>query len=101
MSKECIKECDIQLVFDDNKSGMYYVDCYDGYGEATLDKENWDNDEGVPETVKMKYPTKAEVLADEDLSEQVLEYRGLYDLGANDIHYGDIMMCLGEIVSNN
>lgn len=45
----------------------------------------------------MTYPTLAEIKADEELARYVLKYRGLYDLTIDDIHYGDIMMALGEV----
>ena len=48
----------------------------------------------------MEYPTLEEVLSDKGgIAEDILLYRGLWDKSADDICYGDIMMCLGEIVS--
>lgn len=88
-----IKETDIALYIH-GKEGMYDVDCYDGYAFATLTDDV--EDAGLPKNVKLIYPTKAEVLADEEMTQEVLEYRGLYDLGAEDIHFGDIMMCRGD-----
>ena len=31
-------------------------------------------------------------------TERILDYRGLYDLEAKDIHYGDIMITFGKVV---
>jgi len=48
----------------------------------------------------MEYPTLNEVLSDKGgVADDILQYRGLWDKTADDIHYGDIMMYLGEIVS--
>jgi hypothetical protein len=47
----------------------------------------------------MEYPTRNDVLSDMGgVADDILQYRGLYDLDASDITYGDIMMYLGEIV---
>jgi hypothetical protein len=73
--------------------------CYNGYaiGEL-LDKENY----MCADTIRMEYPTLEEVLSDKGgIADYVLQYRGLWDKTYKDIDYGDIMMCLGEIVDND
>lgn len=45
----------------------------------------------------MTYPLKKEVLADREMWEAVLYYRGLYDCTKRNITYGDIMLKYGEI----
>lgn len=72
---------------------IYDFRCYDGYAIGTMvcDAPN------APQEIKMSYPTLAEVSDDEELADYILRYRGLYDLKHNDIHYGDIMMALGEL----
>ena len=78
-------------IFGDNEEHSYDVECYDGYGVATA------NEEGIPKKLKVTYPTLSVVLKDEGLCRDILKYRGLHDLDSNDIHYGDVMMCFGEI----
>ena len=74
----------------------YRMECYDGYAYGTLlDKENYPN---APKTIRMEYPTLNDVLSDMGgVADDILQYRGLYDKTPNDIHFGDIMMYLGEI----
>lgn len=88
-----IRETDVVLYIH-GKEGWYDVDCYDGYAFATLTEDT--ENAGLPKNVKLTYPTKAEVLANKSMTKEVLEYRGLYDLKAKDIHFGDIMMCRGD-----
>ena len=75
----------------------YCMVCYDGYAEGTLidDDAEFPN---APKTIRMEYPTLEGVLKDNELCHRILKYRGLYDLNVQDIHYGDIMMYIGEIV---
>jgi len=75
----------------------YRMVCYDGYAEGTLidDDAEFPN---APKTIRMEYPKLEDVLKDDDLCYHILKYRGLYDLNEQNIHYGDIMMYLGEIV---
>ena len=47
-----------------------------------------------------QYPILADILADEDAVAEVLTYRGLYDLRAENIHFGDVMMCYGMVTNN-
>ena len=74
----------------------YRMECYDGYAIGTL----LDEDYPCPKTIRMEYPKLEEVLSDKGgIANDILLYRGLWDKSADDICYGDIMMCLGEIVS--
>ena len=79
-------------VFGDNDEHEYKVKCFDGHAIAERAEES-----NAPHTLRLTYPTLAEVKADEDLAEEVLDYRGLYDLTAEDITFGDVCMYLGEI----
>lgn len=73
----------------------YDMECYDGYAIGKLV-----DDVDAPATIRMEYPTLADVLSDMGgVADDILQYRGLYDKTADDIHYGDIMMYMGEIVS--
>lgn len=76
----------------------YRMKCYDGYakGELLDDEGEYPN---APKTIRMEYPTLDEVLSDKGgIAEDILVYRGLYDLDVEDIHYGDIMMYLGNVM---
>ena len=81
-------------MFGDSEEHLYDVECYDGYAIATRCE---DEDNTNIEQVRLEYYTLAEVLSNEILSEQVLQYNGLYDLSPSDINYGDIMMAYGKI----
>lgn len=97
VTKEPILETDIIVTLPNIKDdAIYDLKCYDGYatGERICDNEQ------APKVIRMEYPKLAEVLADEEKASYVLEYRGLYDLTPNDIHYGDIMVAYGEVVNN-
>ena len=84
------------LVSINNKEYEYDMTCYDGYAYGVLRENTTD----VPNIIKMEYPTLDEVLYDMGgVAYDTLQYRGLWDLDTSKIHYGDIMMCLGEIVS--
>ncbi len=97
--KKFYLEEDIELVnkefFGDNEIHYYNIQCFDGH--ATAHKADED-DETAPNVVEMTYPTLAEVLADKKKKEEVLEYRGLWDLKPSDITFGDIMMAYGRVV---
>lgn len=91
---KCITETDIEVYFPNiEDDAIYDLECYDGYA---IGKRVCDTDQ-APMDIKMTYPTLAEVKANEELANYILKYRGLYDLTIDDIHYGDIMMALGEI----
>ena len=84
------------LVSINNKEYEYDMTCYDGYAYGVLRENTTD----APNIIKMEYPTLDEVLSDMGgVAYDILQYRGLWDLDTSKIHYGDIMMCLGEIVS--
>ena len=95
MNENYILETDIYVAIGDDEA-VYDLKCYDGYatGVRTCDNEN------CPATIKMEYPLLAEILPYEHLVSHILTYRGLYDLRAENIHFGDVMMALGEIVNN-
>lgn len=89
-----IRETEILINVNGLTEVEYEVHCYDAiaYGRRT------DNNENAPYFIKMSYPTRDEIIADEDKARYVLEYRGLFDLTTENIHYGDIMMAYGEVV---
>ena len=80
-------------LFGDNEEHAYDMRCHDGWAEGTPSND----EEGLPARIRMEYPTLEDVLGDRKLTNYVLNYRGLHDLGAEDITYGDIMMALGKI----
>ena len=88
-----ISEEGIEVLIGGNEV-TYDMECYDGYAIGKLV-----DDVDAPATIRMEYPKLADVLEDNDLCYHILKYRGLWDKTADDIHYGDIMMYLGEIVS--
>lgn len=89
-----ILEQGIEVLIGGNEVA-YDMECYDGYAIGTLV-----DDVDAPATIRMEYLTLADVLSDMGgVADDILQYRGLYDKTADDIHYGDIMMYLGEIVS--
>lgn len=92
MKEDFILEEEIELYFC-GRLYLYDCKCYDGRAYCTL-LEN--DDSFAPKEVELIYPKLKDVLSDEDKVREVLTYRGLYDLTAKDIHYGDIMMCYGE-----
>lgn len=96
MAKKFIMEEDILLydkrVFGDTEEHSFNCKCYDGYAECTAT----DSEEKI-QKVTMTYPLRKDVLKSEEMSNAVLEYRGLYDCTKKDIHYGDIMMKYGAI----
>ena len=89
-----ILETSVEVLIGGNEV-TYDMECYDGYAIGKLV-----DDVDAPATIRMEYPTLADVLSDMGgVADDILQYRGLWDKTANDIHYGDIMMYLGEIVS--
>lgn len=82
---------------DCHREHIYRMTCYDGYAIGELIDEE---DEQAPKTIRMEYPTLDDVIYDKGgIADYILTYRGLYNLSVEDIHYGDIMMCLGEVVN--
>lgn len=99
MGKKKIIEPEVLLtdekVFGDNEEHEYVVECYDGYAIGRLSDEE---DTTAPKEVFLEYPKRKDVIKNIDLAEDILEFRGLYDLDIKDIHFGDIMMYMGDIV---
>ena len=79
-------------LFGDKEEHAFNFKCYNGYAEGI----NTDPDEKIQKVI-MTYPLRKDVLADKEMWEAVLEYRGLYDCTKRDITYGDIMLKYGEI----
>lgn len=82
-------------IMGDNLEHPYNLKCYDGYaiGVAVDCEEN----KNVPKKIRILYPLRGDIVYDENKSQKVLKYRGLYDLSAKDINYGDIAICYGKI----
>lgn len=95
MEKGTIFENEIEVTIGEH-TYTYDMECGDGEAIGTLCDSNAPI---APKRIKMTYPKLADVLADEDMANDVLEYRGLYDLTPSDIHYGDVMMAYGEVAS--
>lgn len=93
-NKDFIIEEEVLVKIWQYEDAPYRMECYDGYAIGTLLDEEYQ----CPNTIRMEYPTLNEVLKDNELCHLILKYRGLWDKTADDIHYGDIMMYLGEIV---
>jgi hypothetical protein len=98
-TKDIIFEEAIEFV-DDNIFGndmehTYDCECKDCVAIGTLSDPS---DTSAPKKIKIEYPSLEEILEDEDACDYILQYRGLYDLTASDINYGDIMMAYGDIV---
>lgn len=94
--KTCVMETDILVSFPNiDDEGVYDLQCYDGYaiGIRTCDSEEF------PATIRMEYPLLADILDSEEAVNHVLTYRGLWDLSAKDIHYGDVMMAYGSVAN--
>ena len=67
----------------------YDLVCYDGYAIGTL---TYPEDEGkAPHAVVVEYPKLSEIRGDKEKEMFVLKNRGLDELEAEDIHYGDVM----------
>ena len=97
MEKNVIIEDEVWVYNIDGYAEVpYRMECYDGYANGTLlYEEKYPN---APKNIRMEYPTRNDVLSDMGgIADDILLYRGLWDKTADDIHYGDIMMYLGEI----
>jgi hypothetical protein len=79
--------------FGDNQVHLYDCKCYDGYAECTKQASDESN---APLNIVLTYPTLAEVKSNPQLAHAIREYRGLYNLTIDDLHYGDVMMYLGK-----
>ena len=84
-------------LFKDNLEHPYDVKCFDGHAIGTA--VECEDNISVPKTIRILYPLRGDIIANERKAEYVLSYRGLYDLTSKDITYGDIMICLGKIVN--
>ena len=91
--KEEVYFCD-EEVFGDKEEHSYDVKCYDGYAIGTPSK----GETSSITQLRLVYPKRQSILGSEEESKYVLRYCGLYDLKPQDIHYGDIMTALGEVV---
>lgn len=89
-SKDVVLETEIEIYHDKDSLGLYDCECYDGFAICKNIKTS--------RYVSLTYPKKADI--DYDTAIQILRYRGLYNVSAEDITYGDIMMYLGEIEKN-
>lgn len=78
-------------IFKDSEEHCYTCKCYDGVAVCEPTDE-----EGLPMLIAT-YPKKEEIRKDTELCREILEYRGLWDLTASQITYGDIMMLLGKL----
>lgn len=82
--------CD-EKIFGDDEEHQYDVDCADGAAVA------YAQDKNDPATLLLTYPKMDEVITNEDMVDEIRDYRGFnYN---EKIHYGDIMMFCGEIVA--
>ena len=79
--------------FGDKEEHEYDCVCQDGIATG---KRFDDEDINAPESITIKYPLLSELSNKQ--KDEILEYRGLYDLSYKDIHYGDVMVVFGTIV---
>ena len=91
--KPSVWEYDIEICepefFGDSKVRLFDCQCFDGFAICF-----------EPETGKiitLHYPLRSIVICNDSMADEVLNYRGLWDLKAKDITFGDIMMCYGKI----
>lgn len=86
-------EYDIEIsdsaFFKDNEVHLFDCQCFDGYA-ICVEKETGKN-------ITLHYPLRSVVICNDSMADEVLNYRGLWDLKAKDITFGDIMMCYGKI----
>ena len=91
--KPSVWEYDIEIcepeIFEDNEVRLFDCQCFDGYA-ICVEQETGKN-------ITLHYPRRSIVLCNDAMADEVLNYRGLWGLKANDITYGDIMMCYGKI----
>ncbi len=84
-------------IFKDNNEHYYDVECYNGYAKAHLKTK----DDNAPQKLNIIYPKIEDVLLNDELCREILDYCGLWDLEKKDINYGDIMLYCGEINIEN
>lgn len=83
-----IEICDPEF-FNDDKVRTFDCQCFDGYA-ICIEQET-----GM--IITLHYPLKSVVICNDSMAEEVLTNRGLWNLEAKDIIFGDIMMCYGKI----
>lgn len=94
-NKDCIIMDEVLVKICQYDEAPYRMVCYDGYAIGTLLDEEY----MCPNTIRMEYPTLNDVLCDMGgIAYDILQYSGLWDKTTEDIHYGDIMLYMGEII---
>lgn len=88
--EDMVLETEIEIYHDRDTLGMFDCECYDGYAICKNIRTG--------KYVSLTYPKKADI--DYDTALRILHYRGLYNVSAEDITFGDIMMHYGEIEKN-
>lgn len=88
--------CD-EMIFHDLKEHYYDIDCYDGFALGKWSRDEDGTTSMSPKEVTLIYPELADVIANEELSKQVLDYCGMSGLKAEDLNFADVMLCFGEI----
>lgn len=95
---DCVYEDGIlftnKKIFHDDNEHMYNCICFDGYARCIRSEDEKDT---IPQTIYAVYPTLEEILKSKSKCNRILEYRGLTDLTAEDITYGDVMVVYGKI----
>lgn len=98
-----IKETDVFFydtqIFHDDAEHYYDLDCYDGYAIGHLQENDLDEFDNEPKVIRVEYPKLEDVLKDEELCQEIRDYRykGM-PVKNTDIHYGDVMLYCGKIV---
>lgn len=97
---ESVEEDEVSFVdkdfFGDDEEHWYDCKCNDGtaIGRLSFPEE----DHNAPDIIKISYPKLSQILRDEQAADEILQYRGLSDLGPDEINFGDIMMKYGKII---
>ena len=91
--KPSVWEYDIEIcepeIFKDDQIRLFDCQCFDGFA-ICVEQETGKN-------ITLHYPLRSVVICNDSMADEVLNYRGLWDLKAKDITFGDIMMCYGKI----
>lgn len=88
-----------ESLFDDKREHYYKVKCYDGVGIGQWEYNDDESGQKIAFYIVVTYPTLQEVKSNERLADNVLDYRGLYDIDIDEINYGDVMMTYGEVAA--
>lgn len=91
-----ILEKNIEVEVSNGKYAEYDLMCFNGVAIGTLSE----NVPYAPREIILHYPKLEDVLNDESMCKDILEYRGLFDNKKEDIHYGDVMMRYGRVCKN-